>query len=354
MKNIYLDFLETNTHSAGIVIATVTESHGSTPQKPGSSALFNSSGLISGTVGGGVVEAQVQDFALKSSATKESGYLHFSLSKDVSHRYEAICGGKISVLVDANPFNHLPVFEAVRQSLSENTPGVLITMVTVIREPEVLINRYWMTPGSKTQLPVEFMEKIGPEVMNMLSSGDRNDFRKLELSIPGEEPASIFFLELLLPPDHLIIAGAGHIGKALSHLGKILDFEVTVIDDREDFANNSNLPDADHIIVRDIGKAVQEIEKDSKTYIVIVTRGHSNDAEALRPCIGSDAAYIGMIGSRAKTAKMHKEFVTKKWATEEQWSKIFTPIGLEIGSKTVEEIAVSIAAQLILVRNGQK
>jgi xanthine dehydrogenase accessory factor len=354
MKNIYLDFLETNTHSTGFVIATVTESVGSTPQKPGSSALFDSRGLLSGTVGGGAVEAQIQDFALKSSVTKESGYLHFSLSKDVSHKYEAICGGRISVLVDANPFNHIPVFEAVRQSLSANTPGVLISMVTVIREPEVLINRYWMTLESKPQMPVEFMEKIEPEVMKMISSPGRDDFRKLELSIPGEEPASIFFLELLLPPDHLVIAGAGHIGKALSHLGKILDFEVTVIDDREDFANDSNLPDADHIIVRDIGEAMKEIEKDSKTFIVIVTRGHSNDAEALKPCIGSNAAYVGMIGSRAKTAKMHKEFVTNKWADEEQWGKIFTPIGLEIGSKTVEEIAVSIAAQLILVRNEKK
>jgi xanthine dehydrogenase accessory factor len=125
-----------------------------------------------------------------------------------------------------------------------------------------------------------------------------------------------------------------------------------VIDDRNEFANKGNLPDADHIIVRDIGEAMQEIEKNSNTYIVIVTRGHSNDAEALKPCLGSDARYIGMIGSRAKTAKLHNNFVRNNWATEEQWSRIFTPIGLEIGSKTVEEIAISIAAQLVLVRNS--
>ncbi len=353
MKNIYLKILETVPRGSGLVIATVTDSLGSTPQKPGSSALFDSDGLIYGTVGGGVVEGQVQEYAQKSSLTKESGYLHFSLSKDVSHKEEAICGGKISVLVDANPVNHLSVFKAIRQSIFESTPGVLLTMVTVIREAKVLINRYWMTQMSRPALPVEFMEKIEPEVMSMLSLSGKDDFRKLELSIPGEEPASIFFLELIMPSEHLVIAGAGHIGKVVSHLGKMLDFEVTVIDDREEFANAGNLPDADHIIVNDIGEAIQKIEKNHNTYIVIVTRGHSDDAKALKPCIGSGARYIGMIGSRAKTAKMHKDFVQNKWATEEQWDRIFTPIGLEIGSVTVEEIAISIAAQLVMVRNSK-
>ncbi|OFY63928.1 MAG: hypothetical protein A2V64_04715 [Bacteroidetes bacterium RBG_13_43_22] len=354
MKNIYSEILKTEPGSTGLVIATVTESVGSTPQKPGSSALFDSNGLISGTVGGGVVEGQVQKFAQESALSKESGYLHFSLSKDISHKEEAICGGKISVLIDANPFNHLTVFKAIKQSISENTAGVLITMVTILRETEVLINRYWMTGKSKPPIPVAFMEKIEPEVTNMLSSPGSDDYRKLELSVPGEEPSAIFFLELLLPPGHLVIAGAGHIGKAVSHLGKMLDFEVTVIDDRREFANADNLPDADHIIVRDIGEAMKEIEKNAKTFIVIVTRGHADDAKALKPSIGSEAGYIGMIGSRAKTAKMHRDFVQNKWATEEQWNSIFAPIGLEIGSTTVEEIAVSIAAQLVLVRNKRK
>jgi len=98
---------------------------------------------------------------------------------------------------------------------------------------------------------------------------------------------------------------------------------------------------------------MQEIERNNDTFIVIVTRGHNNDAEALKPCIGTGAAYIGMIGSRAKTAKMHKDFIKNKWATEDQWSRIFTPIGLEIGSKTVEEIGISIAAQLVMIRNNK-
>lgn len=353
MKNIFIDYLRCLKNGPGMVIATVTETSGSTPQKPGSSALFTGKGLVSGTVGGGVVEAQVQEFAMRSALSHESAHLHFTLSSDTTNKYEAICGGKISVLVDANPAIHIPVFEALRESLSANIPGVLVTMITGLKKERVLINRYWMTSGSKPLIPDEFMQKIEAEVSAMLNSKVRDDYRTIELSIPGEEPASLFLLELMLPMEHLVIAGAGHIGKALSHLGRLLDFEVTVIDDREEFANRERLPDADHIILKDIGEAMTEIEKNSGTYIVIVTRGHSNDAEALKPCLGSCAAYLGMIGSRAKTAKMHEDFIRNKWATEEQWQRIYTPIGLEIGSKTVEEIAISIAAQLVMIRNNK-
>ncbi len=351
MKDIYLQIAEKYSGDTDLVLATVISTTGSTPQKQGSSVLYNSKGLVAGTIGGGVVENEVQNHAKKSILSKKSGYLHFNLDKDVSYKDEAICGGKISVLVDSNPLSNLNVFKEIKQSISGRIPGVLITMVTDISETEVLINRYWMTESTRPQLPDKFMEKLEPEVMSMLSKSDTYDFRKMELFIPQEEPFSTFFLEPVFPHKHLVIAGAGHIGKVMSHLGKMLDFDVTVIDDRREFANTDNLPDADNIILKDVGKAMQEIEKNNNTYIVIVTRGHSNDAEALKPCISSGAAYVGMIGSKAKIAKMHKDFIERKWATKEQWSRIFTPIGLKIGSKTVEEIGISIAAQLVMVRS---
>ena len=176
----------------------------------------------------------------------------------------------------------------------------------------------------------------------------------MELESQEKKTPSLILLEPVFPLPKLVIAGAGHIGKSLSCLGRMLDFEVTVIDDRNEYANQENLPDADHIIVNDIGQAIKEMDIEENTFIVIVTRGHSDDAEALKACIGSRASYIGMIGSKVKVAKMHAEFISEEWATEEQWSSIYTPIGLDIGSKTVEEIAVSIAAQLVLVRNDNK
>jgi xanthine dehydrogenase accessory factor len=195
------------------------------------------------------------------------------------------------------------------------------------------------------------MERIEPEVNSILSKTDPYDYRELELAIPDKEPSSLFFLEPVFPLLHLIIAGAGHIGRALAHVAGRLDFEVTVIDDRAEFANSGNIPEADHILVNDIGEELKRIKKNSDTYVVIVTRGHKDDASALKPCIGSSLAYVGMIGSKNKIASMRKDFIDNIWATAEQWDTIHTPVGIDIKSTTVEEIAISIAAQLILVRN---
>jgi xanthine dehydrogenase accessory factor len=167
------------------------------------------------------------------------------------------------------------------------------------------------------------------------------------------EPWDKAYLEFIKPRPHLVIAGGGHIGKALAHLGSLLAFEVSVVDDRPEFASESHIPDADHFLVKDIGSAMKEIETGPDTYIVIVTRGHTHDGEALKACVGSAAAYIGMIGSSHKIGIMRKQFIEEQWATPEQWDSIYAPIGLDIGSKTVEEIAVSIAAQLVEVRNKQ-
>jgi xanthine dehydrogenase accessory factor len=354
MKNIYLQILDQQSGNTPLVLATVTRTNGSTPQKPGSSALFGRQGLIYGTVGGGIVEGKVQKMAMEAVLSKESGHFQFDLANDISNTEEAICGGQISVLVDANIDNYISVFEQVKQSIADRVPGVLITMVTGFTKKTVLINRYWMSETYKPSIPVEFIGKIEPVVMSLLSTGNPSDFREMEISIPDEEPSSLFFLEPVFPAAQLVIAGAGHIGKALAHLGSRLDFEVTVIDDRPEYANSENIPDADHIIVKDIGEAMREFKKLSETYVVIVTRGHKDDAAALKPCIGSDLAYTGMIGSKNKIATMRMNFIENGWATGKQWEEIHAPVGLEIKSRTVEEIAVSIAAQLVLVRNSKK
>jgi xanthine dehydrogenase accessory factor len=173
------------------------------------------------------------------------------------------------------------------------------------------------------------------------------------LTIPGHQ-VKMAFLEHIKPMPQLLIVGGGHIGKALAHLGSLLEFEVSVVDDRPEFASREHIPDADHLIVGEVGDALHELKPGADTFIVIVTRGHRHDGEALRACIGSDAAFIGMIGSTHKVGIMKKQFLEEGWATLEQWSAIHTPIGLSIGSKTVQEIAISIAAQLVEIRNLKK
>jgi len=228
---------------------------------------------------------------------------------------------------------------------------VLITHITDAGDNRIQIKRYWATERDRSQIPEELKPLVEPGITGLISGIDPFDFRELKMPVPGVKHSQLLFLEPVIPAPRLIIAGAGHIGKALSQIGSMLDFEVTVIDDRPEFANADNIPCANHIINGDIGSAMEKIEKGNDTYIVIVTRGHRDDGSALRECIDSKAAYIGMIGSRTKVSLMHREFINNGWATEDQWKKVFAPIGLDIRSKTVEEIAVSIAAQLVQVKN---
>ena len=351
MNNIYLLIPDKKPENDHLVLATVIETHGSTPQKHGSSALFDSSGLISGTVGGGVLEGKVQQIALEALKTKESGIYHFSFDYDISFKQDAICGGDATILIDACPEKHKAIFEQVRESFNNRIPGVLVTIYMPAEQSENAVNRFWVTLGGKNTLPKQYSDLLNKEAERLLSGSDGDAFVRIDLSLNEKEKNGFALLETLFPPYRLIIAGAGHIGKALAHLGKLLNFEVTIIDDRAEFANKTNIPDADHLIVEDIGKAIKDLKMNSDTFVVIVTRGHDNDAAALRPCINSGAAYVGMIGSKSKIAKMHMNFIQNGWATEKQWSAIHAPIGLDINSKTVEEISVSIAAELILEKN---
>jgi xanthine dehydrogenase accessory factor len=350
MKNIFLKIPELCHSCQGLVLATVTGTRGSTPQKPGSSAIFDTGALITGTIGGGIVEGRITELAAECSRSKRSGWFTHHLDNDISNKDDAICGGEITILIDGNPCLHLDVFKEISDSITAKIPGILISIVSMEDNGNLSIVRQWMTADKFPAFREEAIVKIRSEASDILSSAVP-EFRQTEILVQGEKP-QIVLLEPVFPQKQLIIAGAGHIGKALSHLGKLLDFDVTVIDDRKEFANLDNLPDADTIIAGEIGLAMKEINKGRDTYIVIVTRGHNDDAEALKPCIGSGAAYIGMIGSRVKVARMKDEFIKNRWASEEQWKQIFSPVGLDIKSKTVEEIALSIAAQLVLARNS--
>lgn len=353
MNSIRHKILEQVRIGSDVVLATVVRTSGSTPQKPGSSALFSEDGLIAGTVGGGALEGEVQQIASSVLISGVSNHYYFNLDTDQGGE-GAICGGEAVVLIDANPGKHLITLEDMEKSLSQRKEGYLLTTVSRERDGGRTINRNWVTHDNLNSLPLDFTPEFKDKINNVFSDTAGNDFTELDIPSELETLHHMAFLEPLKPLPHLVIVGGGHVGKALAHLGRLLDFETTVIDDRPEFANGDNIPDADHFIVDEIGKSVSGLKKDPETYVVIVTRGHNHDAEALIPCIGSEAAYVGMIGSSHKVGVMKTRFLIDGLATPEQWSQIHTPIGLPIGSKTVQEIAISIAAQLVSIRDLKK
>jgi xanthine dehydrogenase accessory factor len=158
-------------------------------------------------------------------------------------------------------------------------------------------------------------------------------------------------VQLFEAPSRLVIVGGGHVGLALATVGEFAGFSVTVIDDREEFAQRDRFPMADEVIAADAGDALDAIEMDANTYVVLVSRGHRQDEEALRHSVGRGAAYVGMIGSRRRTSTVLRHLLEEGFEPA-ALDAVATPIGLDIGAETPEEIAIAIAAELVLVRRG--
>jgi xanthine dehydrogenase accessory factor len=161
------------------------------------------------------------------------------------------------------------------------------------------------------------------------------------------------FIQVFRQKDKLIIAGAGHIAEKLYKIAKILGYIVTILDDRQEMITKERFPEADELLMGDIPSNLKTVSIDENTNIVIVTHGHKYDAMALEAVINSTARYIGMIGSMNKV-KTCFETLKKKGISEEKLTKVYSPIGIDLGGETPEEISLAIMAEMQAVKYGKK
>ncbi len=154
------------------------------------------------------------------------------------------------------------------------------------------------------------------------------------------------YIEPLVADPRLVILGAGHVGKALAKLARFTGFQVTVADDRSQFANRDNIPDAHELVVSGFPEVFARVPVDRGTYLVIATRGHNHDFEAVQAALRTDAGYIGLLGSRRKKGILINTLKAAGFS-QEDIRRVTIPVGLPIGSVTPEEIAVSIMAEVI-------
>lgn len=158
-------------------------------------------------------------------------------------------------------------------------------------------------------------------------------------------------VEVFLDTPRLVVLGGGHVALPVARLGRMLGFHVTVMDDREEFVSPSRFPDADELILGAFREIPEKIPVYENAYYVVLTRGHTGDAECVRHILKRPRRYLGMIGSRRKV-RLTWEMLLREGYTREQLDSVYAPIGLSIGSQTPEEIAVSILAQIIQVKNS--
>jgi len=342
-SDIYRTIARMCGRGAGFAVALVLKAEGSTPCKPGARAAIDAAGSVRrGTIGGGKVEAEAQRRAVEAVRTGRPVVFDFNLEGDAVRGGRPICGGTMRVLVDPTAARHIAAYAAAAEARECRARGVL---VTTVRGPDA------------RDVALEFLveEAITPELGFPGAEAVRAALEREETglfvsgSAPGAERLEVF-VEPLSPGPLLVIVGGGHIGQALAVQSGLVGFDVTVIDDRPEFTDPDLFPEGATVRCGRPGEEVGGLPLGADAYVVIVTRGHEQDAEALAACIRRPAAYVGMIGSRRKVALMRKHFIESGRATEAEFGRVYAPVGLDIGAVTVPEIAAGIVAQLIAVR----
>jgi xanthine dehydrogenase accessory factor len=284
-------------------LALIADTRGSSPQRVGAKALFHADGTITGTLGGGCLEAEVQARALRALQTSEPARFDLVLDHDFGWDDGLICGGSVSGLI-------LP-----QAALSASLWQELARITTPVR---------W---GVRTDFSIARCEWY---------SG----------------PDGWIYQETVSPPAALWIAGSGHVAQAVAPLATQLDFAVTVLDDRPDLVNHQFFPPNITLLVAPWHDLIKLRPPSATAFGLIVTRGHQHDALVLSEWIGFPFAFLGMIGSRRKARIMRDQFLRQKLATPERFDRVACPVGVDIAAVGPAEIAMSVVAQLIQQRAG--
>lgn len=179
--------------------------------------------------------------------------------------------------------------------------------------------------------------------------GLRADAHQEDLGVCGGDLDA--FIDVIAPQLTLLLIGAGHVAVPLAELAHLLGFRIVVFDDRAEYANRDHFPQAEEVLVKEFEAGLRVLDITPNTWIVIATRSHESDATALRVVVESSAAYIGLLGSRRKVSLVFKA-LRENGVGEERLARVYAPVGLDLGAETPEEIALSIMAEIIMLRQG--
>lgn len=323
--DMYAKALDWVKEGRDVALATVVKTWGSSPRPVGSQLIIDHAGAFEGSVSGGCIEGAVITEGLEVLKTGEPRQFTFGVSSGQAWEVGLACGGEIAIYVE----------KVTSRSLLENLASIRAKNqgVCVITELE---------KGKKTLLPIDDSERIYALFQD--SEKVIHDALKTERNISFVSNGNQYFLHVFLPALELIIVGAVHIAQPLVQIARIAGYEVTVIDPREAFANQSRFPDIP-IVVKWPDEALKG-RLHSRTALVTLTHDPKLDDPALIEGLKSDAFYIGALGSRSTHAE-RLDRLSAAGLPDDSFERIHGPVGLGIGALSQEEIAISIIAQII-------
>lgn len=341
MENVYKIAHELLSGGVSFAYATIISQDGATPRGAGSKMLVLPD-RIEATIGGGLMEARVIDTARsRVLANRRSCTMSFDLSGAEAAEAEFICGGCCQILivyVDAENAEHREVFaESARLAQS----GGLGWLITVLNRGADTTSLCLSIGGNKVigEYRPGFMIK-----QEMLLQPSR-----IAIHADGDDG-----VQYIVDPIHtgglVYLFGAGHVSMQVARITTMLEFNTVVIDDRAEFLTPQRFPECSLMQVDSLDH-LPALPVDSNSYLLIITRGHTNDEAVLRWAIGQGAGYVGMIGSTNKRDRIYNNMISDGYL-KEQLAVVHSPIGLDIGGQTPAEIAVSIAAELVQCRTA--
>ena len=330
MKDFYRALKLSKKTNEPLAVVTIIHFHGSAPRGTGAWMAVYKDGTTIGTVGGGAMEYDAQQEAKKLYETRTSFMKEYILRPNEAGDLGMVCGGNAMLyfqyLSPDNPQTE-NLIEELGRAYKSNEDAWLLTS--------------WEKPAVFEMAVVnERIKETMPYNLELF----QKESRLLKKN-------NICFLSRpLLLNERVYVFGGGHIAKELVPVLSHLDFKCVVIDDREAFANKEAFPDADEVFVSDFKNISTFLKIGPSDYVVIMTRGHQNDYLVEAQVLKTKAHYIGVIGSRKKTAVVNEKLMRIDGFTQERLNMVYTPIGKAIKAKTPAEIAISIAAELIEVR----
>ena len=313
-------------------IATIISRDGSSPRDVGAKMFIGEDGKIHDTIGGGGLEYKVQKQAMTTMGHEEPQLIKIKMDGEEVASNGMICGGNVEVFLEPALEKHRQLYQRLEHLEKNGKKGVIITSLR----------------GEFMKTLIERDRRITGDPLDSSNDSDlfQNHIRNITPQITSKT-----LVETIHPSPPLYIFGAGHVSQFIAPLATNVGFQVTVIDDRQEFASRERFPDAHQVIVEDFQEVFDKLRFTGEEYVVIVTRGHQNDRDVLEESLQRETKYLGMIGSRRKV-KMILEHMKECGYPPEKVDNVYSPIGLSIKAETPQEIAVSIVGELITVRRS--
>jgi xanthine dehydrogenase accessory factor len=312
-----------------VALATVVRTWGSGPRGPGAKMALTRDARIAGSVSGGCVEAAVVEEGREVLQTGKPKLLRFGIADETAWNVGLTCGGSIEIFVEKlDP----ALFRAFAESLEKRHA---LARATVVRGAE-LGRTVLVREGDPVKGDVE------KAALRALDLG--------ESDVLAREDGSEIFLDVELPPPTLVMIGGVHIAIALTAMAKTLGYRTIVIDPRGVFGNEDRFPHADQLIQEWSDEGLEAVGLDRSSAVATLTHDPKIDDPALMVALRSPAFFVGALGSR-KTHEKRRKRLLERGLTEAELSRLFAPVGLEIGSRSPEEIALAVMAQIVAVRN---